>query len=114
MIEMNRSNIRIDPTLEIDEYWNPISIKTMIEMYFDVDEKFGLNINEDADAWLYMYANYNPTLNYLHIEYYIDRRSTDEYYTYTPTASEREVIISMIEETCREIEGCSCEELLSR
>ena len=50
MIEMNRNNIRIDPMLEVDTNWNPPCIVAYIELWFDVDEKFGTHTRDRDDA----------------------------------------------------------------
>ena len=56
MIEMNRDNIRIDPVLEVDTDWNPPCISAYIEIWFDVDKKFGTHTYDGDDAWINLYA----------------------------------------------------------
>ncbi len=115
MFEMNRNNIGIDPSLEVDSEWNPPCISAYIEMWFDVDEKFGTNTRYKDDTWINLYALYSPVYKTLRLEYYIDSdtRCTGPF-AYEPTESEASVIMEMIEEKCREIEGCTCAELLLR
>lgn len=48
MIEMNRSNIKIDQEIDIDPYWYPpMCVSAYVETWFDVNEKFGLHIPDD-------------------------------------------------------------------
>lgn len=39
-----------------------------IEIWFDVDEKFGINTKADDSEWLNMYATYNPSEDKLKIQ----------------------------------------------
>ena len=113
MIEMNRNNIRIDPMLEVDTNWNPPCIVAYIELWFDVDEKFGTHTRDRDDAWINLYAQYSPVYNSIQLEYYIETdTSVSGPHPYVPTDSERQTIMEMVEEKCREVEGYSCVELL--
>ena len=47
------------------------------------------------------------------MKYYIETdTSVSEPIAYEPTKAEQKVIMEMIEEKCREVENCSCVELL--
>ena len=72
MIEMNRNNIRIDPMLEVDTNWNPPCIVACIELWFDVDEKFGTHTRDRDDAWINLYAQYSPVYNLSLIHIYME------------------------------------------
>lgn len=113
MIEMTRDNIRIDPTLEVDTDWNPPCISAYIEIWFDADEKFGTSISNRDDAWINLYVLYSPVYHTLQIEYSIETNTTVfSPIPYEPTEAEEKTIMAMIEEKCREFEGCSCVELV--
>lgn len=113
MIEMNRSNICIDPMLDVDTSWNPPCVVAYIEPWFDVDEKFGTHTRNRDDAWVNLYAFYSPVYYTVQLEYYVE---TDTAilgpFPYVPADTERCLIMDMIEEKCRETEGCPCIELL--
>ena len=113
MIEMNRDNIRIDPVLEVDTDWNPPCISACVEIWFDADEKFGTHTHGRDDTWINLYAIYSPVYHTLQMEYYIETdTSVSDPIAYEPTETERKTIMEMIEEKCREVENCSCVELL--
>lgn len=113
MIEMNRDNIRIDPVLEVDTDWSPPCISAYIEIWFDDDEKFGTHTHDGDDTWINLCAIYSPVYHTLQMEYYIETdTSVSDPIAYEPTKAEQKVIMEMIEEKCREIENCSCVELL--
>ncbi len=112
-MELNRKNIRIDPMLEVNEDWNPPCITAYIETWFDVDAKFGTHTHEREDMWLSLYVMYSPVYHTLLMEYYLETDvSTSEPIAYEPTETEKSIIMEMIEEKCKEGEGCSCLELL--
>ena len=113
MIEMNRDNIRIDPVLEVYTDWAPPCISAYIEIWFDVDKKFGTHTHDRDDAWINLYAIYSPVYHTLQMKYYIETdTSVSDPIAYEPTETERKTIMEMIEEKCREVENCSCVELL--
>lgn len=113
MIEMNRDNIRIDPMMDVNTDWDPFCISAYIEMWFDVDEKFGIHTHEYDDTWINLCAIYSPICHTLQMKYYIETdTSLSDPITYESTETERKTIIEMIEEKCQEIENCSCMELL--
>lgn len=113
MFELTRSNIRIDPMLEVNEEWTPPCISAYIETWFDVDKKFGTHTHDREDMWLNLYAIYSPVFHTLQMEYYLE---TDDKtlgpFSYQPTETEKAVIMEMIEEKCMEVEECTCVELL--
>ena len=115
MIEMTRNNIRIDPLLDIDWDWQPPSVVVYIEMWFDVDAKFGTQTHDRDDAWVNLYAMYDPFSGTMSMEYYIETDySTSDPIQYLPTDAEKTVIIAMIEEKCQAVEHCSCKEYMHK
>ena len=113
MIALSRNNISIDPTLEVNTDWNPPCVIAYVEIWFDVDAKFGTNTSA-ADAWVDLYAMYNPAVNYLYMEYYVETdTSCSDPVAYEPTEEERQTVIQMIEEKCREQYMCNAQEFLS-
>ncbi len=115
MIEMTRSNIRIDPLLDINWDWQPPSVVAYVEMWFDVDAKFGTKTRDRDDAWVNLYATYDPLSGTFAMEYYIETDySISDPIPYTPTEAERATIIAMIEEKCQEVEHCSCKEYIRK
>lgn len=116
MIEMNRSNIKIDQEIDIDPYWYPpMCVSAYVETWFDVNEKFGLHIPDDDSTWVNLYAIYNPHEDLLFMEYYVETDSSSSGpFSYTPTDAERQTIIEMVEEKCMEVEELSCVDTLKK
>lgn len=96
--------------LEIND--NGDSISAYLETFFDVDKKFGTNVNDDDDAWVNFYAEYFPESGELKCTYVIDRTNSSEEHEYIPSPAEKRLIISKMEEVCRKESACSMEELL--
>ena len=56
-----KDNLVIDPDYEIDNKkidW----INVSIEVWFDVDAKFGVKSLPDGESWVNLYADYNPIM----------------------------------------------------
>ena len=75
--EFTRDDLVVDPDIEVD-YEEDNSICAYLETWFDVDEKFGLNINDREDTWLNMYATYNPIENTLQIDCLIESENSEK------------------------------------
>ena len=73
-------------------------IITYLEIYFDVDKKFDLNINDEDGTWLNMYAIFNPFDDTLKINCIISREDNEESFNYTPSESEAALIKQLITE----------------
>ena len=115
MIEITRDNICIDRDFEIDELWEPVSIRFYVEDWFDAGEKFDIGSIEDGEKWVNLYAYYNPLENYLRMEYDVETDiSCIPANFYEPTPAERETIISMLEECCKKETGMTCSEWLQK
>lgn len=71
-------------------------IVAYIETWFDVDKKFCVDTSSDDDAWLNMYARYDPFANTLRVECEISRADGSSCFDYEPTRNETEMIKDMI------------------
>lgn len=112
MIMLSRNNIVIDPMLEINEDWNPPCVVAYVEIWFSADAKFGTD-TATADAWVNLYAMYNPAESYLRMEYYVETdASCSDPIVYEPTEEERQTVIQMIEEKCMEQYKRSAQEFM--
>lgn len=100
--ELTREDLAIDRDMQIDGDEGR-EILVYIETWFDVDKKFGTHICDEDDTWLNMYGHYNPLEDSLWIECEISRQDSSEYFDYTPTASEMQLIKDMITEKIREV-----------
>ena len=101
--ELERNDIAIDNDMEVDCDIGQ-QITCYIETWFDVDAKFGTHIADDDGTWLNMYGKYNPYEDTLLIECEVchdDKES--EYFEYTPTSSEAQLIKEMIAEKIRQL-----------
>ena len=109
-LELERKDIRIDRDMEVDEDTGR-EITAYVETWFDVDKKFGLNINHEDGTWLNMYAKFDPFADTLRIECEISREEeSSSYFDYVPTESEAQLIKAMITETICEQYGQSPQE----
>ena len=99
--EWEISDIAIDPDMIVSDDGQEIGV--YLETWFDVDAKFGTNTRGDEDTWINVYASYNPYSGSLSIEYVIDRPKEHEYFQYTPTKGEKDLIIQLIKEKVQEI-----------
>ena len=69
--ELERHDIAIDREMEVDcDIGQEITV--YIETWFDVDKKFGTQLNGNDSAWLNLYGKYNPYEDTLRIECEID------------------------------------------
>lgn len=90
------------------------AINAVIETYFDVDKKFGINTGNDDSAWVNLYADYNPVTKDLNIVYYIDVDADSYERQYIPTEEEKQTFINVIEQTCAEQNQMNCREFYIR
>ena len=107
-MELKREMLNIDSNFEIDD--DQRIVTAHIETWFDVDEKFGTNTNDDADAWVNLYANYNFDTDELTCEYIVSRSDNCMDYEYIPTETEAELIKEMMQDTCQQHYGCTLKE----
>lgn len=66
-------------------------ITVYIETWFDVDKKFGTQLNGNDSAWLNLYGKYNPYEDTLRIECEIDADDgqPNQWFDYEPTEGEQ-------------------------
>lgn len=95
--ELERCDIAVDREMEVDCDIGQ-EITAYLEIWFDVDRKFGLHINGEEDTWLNLYAKYNPFEDTLRVECEISRSDSSDYFDYEPTANEAQLIKDMIAE----------------
>lgn len=107
--ELLREHIAIDQDMEVDcDICQQIT--AYVETWFNVDRKFGLDINDKDGTWLNMYAKYNPFEDTLRIECEISSDRKSRSFDYEPTPSEERLIKDMITEKISEIHGISPKE----
>lgn len=87
-------------------------INAYIETWFDIEEKFGVDIPEGSDEWLNLYATYRPDSGGLTMEYVISRPDNSESHVYKPTDEEKALVIRMIHEASHDYYGCSPQEFI--
>ena len=93
--ELTKDMLVVDGDMEVDCDIGQ-EITAYLEVWFDVDEKFGLRINDEDDTWLNLYAIYNPFADTLRLECEISRNDSSTYFNYIPTAAESQTIKDMI------------------
>lgn len=102
MVDLTREEIAIGD-IEINNDFTGVS--SYIETNFDVDKKFGTNVNDDCDSWVNFYAEYFPESRELKCEYYVHTPTKEENHPYYPTEKERRLIIFAMEEYCQDNYG---------
>ena len=102
--EIERTDMVVDREIDVD-FDDPKQIIAYIETYFDVDKKFGLNINNEDGTWLNMYGIYNPFEDTLKINCIISREESESGFYYVPTKNEANLIKAMITEKIQEEYG---------
>lgn len=99
--------LRDDFELEFDKQ----RILFPIECWFDVDKKFGLNTQGNDGLWVNLYGEYNPCANEVKISYVINADDGTFEREYTPTDTERELFVKLMEQACEQYTGMTCREL---
>ncbi len=96
--DLERKDIEVDREMEVDDE-NPNQINFYLVKWFDVDQKFNLNINAEDGTWLNMYGKYNPYADTVKLECGISREDGDDtWFHYEPTESETKLIKDMVAE----------------
>ena len=111
--EFEKKDLVVDREMEVDDDIGQ-EITAYLESWFDVDKKFGLNINDEDGTWLNMYAKYNPFEDSLRIECEISRENGADYFEYEPTANESKLIKEMIAEKIIQEHGETPQEFCNR
>ena len=91
--ELERHDIAIDREMEVDcDIGQEITV--YIETWFDVDKKFGTQLNGNDSAWLNLYGKYNPYEDTLRIECEIDADDgpPNQWFDYEPPEREAKLI----------------------
>lgn len=89
-------------------------ITALIETQFDVDKKFEINVSEAEDAWVNLYADYNPVTESLKVFYYIDSYNGNYEREYIPTEDEKQAFISVMQQACIKQNKMNCREFYIR
>ena len=110
--ELTRDDMVVDPEMELDCDIEQ-QLNVYLEVWFDVDKKFDLHINDEDDTWLNLYAQFNVPEDTLRIECEISRDNGSEYFDYEPTPSEAALIKEMIREKCQQAHGCTLENYIA-
>lgn len=106
--ELTGDDILIESEIEVADD-NPNMIVAYVGVLFNVDEKFGLNIQDNPDVWLNMYAKYDVSEDVLKLECVICADEEDTF-EYEPTESETALIKTMLEEKLKEYYDCTPQE----
>ena len=110
--ELTRDDMVVDPEMELDCDIEQ-QLNVYLEVWFDVDKKFDLHINDEDDTWLNLSAQFNVPEDTLRIECEISRDNGSEYFDYEPTPSEAALIKEMIREKCQQAHGCTLEKYIA-
>lgn len=94
-LELEKDDISIDPQIEVDDE-NLKQINFMVDAWFDVDKKFGININDEESTWLNIWGFYNPFEDTLKLNCQISRDTGSDWFVYEPTAEEATFIKDMV------------------
>ncbi len=86
----------------------------VMEEWFDVDKKFGINVNNDDNVWVNLFADYQPFSGELRIFYDIDADKKAYEREYIPTDEEKELFVQQIEQACEQQTKMSCKEFYVR
>lgn len=85
-----------------------------MEPWFDPDRKFGIRVSNDDNAWVNLYADFNPMTGELHVYYNIDTYQFAYEREYIPTDEEKELFINCIEQACMKQNHMNCREFYIR
>ena len=94
-IELNKTNLSVD--MELMSCADGHSIEMNLDTWFDVKEKFGLQLKEDEG--LILAAAYDPFADTLKMSYDVGDANDSEQFEYLPTDSEARAIKELITET---------------
>lgn len=105
-------DIEIREDIELDiEHSN---LFVVMEEWFDVDKKFGINVNDKDGVWVNIYANYHPFKKEIRMFYDIDTEKGVYEREYIPTDDEKELLVQKIEQVCEQQTKMSCKEFYIR
>lgn len=98
--EMERKDFRVDPDIQVDDIGSAVEVQ--LETWFDVERKLGVDLSAD-DAWLNLYARYDPFKDTLDMAYEVSTDDHSEVHNYTPTENESALVKAMIAEKIQEL-----------
>ena len=78
-----KKDVDIQEDIELD--FQHSSLFAVVETWFDVDKKFGINVNNDDNVWVNLFADYQPFSGELRIFYDIDADKKAYEREYIPT-----------------------------
>lgn len=107
--ELTRDDIAISGDMDVDCDIGQ-EITAMVETWFDVDRKFGLDINDEEGTWVNIYAKYNPFEDTLRLECEVSAYDYSRCFDYEPVGNEEKFIKEMIAEKIMEVHGCTPKE----
>ena len=93
--ELQCSKLRVDRDIQVAD--DGRSLTVYLETWFDAGKKFNVDLSSD-DAWLNLYATYDPFADTLKMAYTVETdtfSSTNDYY---PTDNEALLVKAMITE----------------
>ena len=90
---MERHDLRVNDDIQVDDTCSAVEVQ--LETWFDAGRKFGVDLSAD-DAWLILYARYDPFKDTLAMAYEVSTDEISEMYDYQPTAGEAKLIKGMI------------------
>ena len=94
--ELKREHLAVDREMEVDDECNR-HINFYLDCWFNVDEKFGININDKDETWLNLYGFYNPFDDTLKLKGQISYDdSSSDWFDYEPTSAESQLIKEMV------------------
>ena len=94
--EFKREHLAVDREMEVDDDCNR-QINFYLDCWFNVDEKFGININDQDETWLNLYGFYNPFDDTLKLKGQISYDDGDgDWFEYEPTTAEAKLIKDMV------------------
>ena len=98
----------------IDSIPNERTISFLLTTHFDINKKFGLNLQDKGMQWDSLYADYNPFENKLKLMYYVCEKNIPHPVgrEYIPTREESSMIIKALDQSLVENEGMNCKEYM--
>ena len=94
--ELRREHLAVDREMEVDDECSR-QINFYLDCWFNVDEKFGININDKDETWLNLYGFYNPFDDTLKLKGQISYDdSSSDWFDYEPTTAESQLIKDMV------------------
>ena len=101
--EWEEKDLFVDPDIEVSDDGSEIIV--YLETWFDVDAKFGLNILDEPDTLLYLYAYYEPSTDGLRLEYAVEKDDPYEciYSEYYPSESDAALVKRIIKEAIEKL-----------